>query len=103
VGRSECWSTEERSLLDDEAVARRVEVPGLSDGVRMKGALVVRRTGDIVAIGGEVYGDGLFTTPVALGVHDIVDASGGLEAGCAVRATGGIVCWGDALEQRLTR
>ena len=37
TGHVECWSTEERSLLDDDAVARRVEVRGLSDGVRNEG------------------------------------------------------------------
>ena len=33
TGRVECWSTEEKSLLDDEAVAARVQVRGVGDGV----------------------------------------------------------------------
>ena len=65
-------------------------------GFEMKGALVVRRTGDVVAIDGEVYGEGVVATPIALGTHDIVDASGGSRAGCAVRATGAVACWGEA-------
>ena len=69
----------------------------------MKGATVVRRTGELVAIAGDLYGEGLAAVPVALGVDDATDASGGRDAGCAVRKEGAVVCWGNEFRQRLER
>jgi hypothetical protein len=90
-GHARCWDHKRKSMLDLGPPGSSHDVPGLEDGVRIRGTLVLRATGEIVAIS-----PSSLVEPVAPEIHDAVDMAGGPDVGCAVRTTGAVACWSDA-------
>ena len=89
-GHVRCWDHDARSMIDPKATAASRDAPGLDDGVRIRGTLVLRATGEIVNVS-----PWRATEPVACEIRDAVDMAGSVEAGCAVRKTGAVACWSD--------
>ena len=110
AGTMSCWGWNVIGMLGDGTTADSptpVPVAGVSDAVQLdlgyQFACALRATGQVVCWGNNSsgqLGDGTSGTErhaptLVLGLSDAVQVAAGNQHACAVRATGGVVCWGN--------
>ncbi|MFO0547214.1 MAG: hypothetical protein U0271_02435 [Polyangiaceae bacterium] len=91
-----CWDNEDDPwLLAQNPLKPTAQIPEISQGAALFGALVLTRAGELWSIGFDQEGAPHAAPLSPQGLSSpIVAADGGSSRGCAVHADGAIDCWG---------
>ncbi len=93
-GKVHCWNHESFGMLPENPLPKSAQIEELDDAIRIVDALIVRISGSLAATSttdeGKYGAQALFPE-----VTDVTDASGSDFAGCAVRRSGHVICWGE--------